>query len=33
MFIDNAKKRKVSYYLKEDASVILDKDVRNIKYN
>ena len=32
MFIDNAKK-KVSYYLKEDASVILDKDVRNIKYN
>lgn len=33
MFIDNAKKRKVSYYLKEDASVILDKNVRNIKYN
>lgn len=33
MFIDNAKKRKISYYLKEDASVILDKDVRNIKYN
>ena len=33
IFIDNAKKRKVSYYLKEDASVILDKDVRNIKYN
>lgn len=33
MFIDNAKKRKVSYYLKEDVSVILDKDVRNIKYN
>ena len=33
MFMDNAKKRKVSYYLKEDASVILDKDVRNIKYN
>lgn len=33
MFIDNAKKRKVSYYLKEDASIILDKDVRNIKYN
>ena len=33
MFIDNAKKRKVSYYLKEDASVIFDKDVRNIKYN
>lgn len=33
MFIDNAKKRKVSYYLKEDASVILDKDIRNIKYN
>ena len=33
MFIDNAKKRKVSYYLKEYVSVILDKDVRNIKYN
>lgn len=33
MFIDNAKKRKVSYYLEEDTSVILDKDVRNIKYN
>ena len=33
MFIDNAKKRKISYYLKEDASVILDKNVRNIKYN
>lgn len=33
MFIDNAKKRKISYYLKEDASVIFDKDVRNIKYN
>jgi len=32
MFIDNSKKRKVKYYLEEDASVVLDKNTDNINY-
>lgn len=32
MFIDNSKNREVKYYLKDDASVILDKDTKDIKY-
>jgi len=32
IFIDNSKERKVKYYLEEDASVVLDKDTRNIEY-
>ena len=33
IFIDNSKQRKVKYYLSEDASVILDKNTKEIKYN
>ena len=33
MFIDNSKKREVKYYLEKDASVVLDKNTRDISYN
>ena len=33
MFIDNSKTRKVKYYLEKDASVVLDKNTRDITYN
>lgn len=32
IFIDNAKKRQVNYYLEKDANVILDKNTKDIKY-
>lgn len=32
MFIDNSKNRKVKYYLEEDASIVLDKNTRDVKY-
>lgn len=32
IFIDNSKTREVKYYLKEDVSVILDKNTKDIKY-
>lgn len=32
MFIDNSKDRKVKYYLEEDASVVLDKNVKSVNY-
>lgn len=33
LFIDNSKAREVKYYLKDDVSVILDKNTKDIKYN
>lgn len=33
IFIDNASKREVPYYLKEDISLVLDKNVKDIKYS
>ncbi len=33
MFIDNSKTREVKYYLEKDASVVLDKNTRDITYN
>lgn len=33
IFIDNSKKREVNYYLEKEASVVLDKNTRDIKYN
>lgn len=32
MFIDNAKSRKVKYYLEKDANVIVDKNTREVNY-
>ena len=32
MFIDNSKNRKVKYYLKDDVSVVLDKNTKDISY-
>lgn len=32
IFIDNAKKRQVNYYLEKDANIILDKNTKDIKY-
>ncbi len=32
MFIDNSKKRKVKYYLEEDATIVLDKNTSNVKF-
>lgn len=32
IFIDNAKKRQVNYYLEKEANVILDKNTKDIKY-
>ena len=32
LFIDNSKSREIKYYLKNDVSVILDKNTKDIKY-
>lgn len=33
IFIDNAKNREVKYYLEKDVNVVLNKDIKDIKYN
>lgn len=33
MFINNSKKREVNYYLKNDATIVLDKNTRDITYS
>jgi len=32
LFVDNSKAREIKYYLKDDVSVILDKNTKDIKY-
>lgn len=32
IFIDNAKKREINYYLEEDVNLILEKNIKDIKY-
>ena len=32
IFIDNAKKREINYYLEEDVNLVLEKNIKDIKY-
>ena len=32
IFIDNAKKREISYYLEEDVNLVLEKNIKDVKY-